>query len=109
MPLVVVFINSLLFGERYFTEGKVFMGSSIIVLIIMTVVWFLFTWIAVTVRTRLPGDMDLIRRLGITIALIGTIQALVITLFFKGYDFLHLFGYEINNPGFTGHLQYHLY
>jgi two-component system, LytTR family, sensor kinase len=100
MPLVVVFINSLLFGERYFTEGKVFIGSSLIVLIIMTIVWFLFTWIAVTVRTRLPGDMELIRRLGITIALIGTIQALVITLFFKGYDFLHLFGYEINKPRF---------
>ncbi len=100
MPLVVVLINSLLFGKRYFTEATVFIGSSLVVVIVMTIVWFLFTWIAVTVRSRLPGDKELFRRLGITIALIGTIQALVITLFFKGYDFFNLFGYEIDKPKF---------
>ena len=100
MPLVVIMINCLLFGTRYFTTPGILAGSSLIVLVVMTIVWFLFTWIAVTVRNRLPGDSALIKRLMITIGLIGTIQALVITLFFKGYDFLNLFGYEINKPRF---------
>ena len=100
MPLVIILINCLLFGTRYFTTPSILLGSSLIVLAVMTVVWFLFTWIAVTVRNRLPGDGALIKRLIITIGLISTIQAMVITLFFRGYDFLNLFGYEINKPRF---------
>ncbi len=43
MPLVVVLINSLLFGRRFFTEPMVFFGSGLIVLVVMTATWFLFT------------------------------------------------------------------
>ncbi len=100
MPLVVALINSLLFGGRYFTEPKLLLLSSLVVAGVMTLAWFLFTWVAVTVRNRLPKDEDLIKRLIITIVVIGTIQALVIALFFKGYDYLHLFGYELNKRRF---------
>ena len=96
MPLVVVLINSLLFGRRFFTEPKVFFGSGLIVLVVMTATWFLFTWIAVTVRNRFPSGNNLIRRMGITVLFIATIQALVMTLFFQGYSQFNLFGYEIN-------------
>jgi sensor histidine kinase YesM len=96
MPFVVILINSLLFGRRYFTEPKLFFLSGLIVLVIMTITWFGFTWIAVTVRSRFPSNKQLIKRLTVTIALIATIQAIVMTLFFRGYSHFNLFGYELN-------------
>lgn len=96
MPFVVVVINTLLFGKRFFTEAKVFVVSGFIVLLVMTIVWFGFTWMAVTIRNRLPSNKDLISRIGITIALIATVQVLVMTLFFKGYDYFNVFGYTFN-------------
>jgi len=96
MPPVVILLNSLLFGKRFFTEPGVFIGSGLIVLLIMTFAWFVFTWIAVTVRNRLPANRNLIKRLGITILLIGIIQSLVITLLFRGYSHFNLFDYTLN-------------
>jgi len=98
LPLIVILINSLLFGKRFFTEARIFFLSGLIVLVIMTITWFIFTWIAVVVRERLPSNKELIKRLGITISLIAIIQALVMTIFFRGYDHFNLFGYEINEP-----------
>jgi len=96
MPLVVMLINVLLFGRRFFTEPKILIGSGGIVLGVMTGAWFLFTWIAVTVRNRFPANDNQVKRLAITVLFISTIQALVMTLFFQGYNQFNLFGYEIN-------------
>ena len=96
MPLVVVMINLLLFGKKFFTEPAILIGSGLIVLVVMTCAWFLFTWIAVTVRNRFPSSQDEVKRLFITVAFIATIQALLITLFFQGYNQFNLFGYQIN-------------
>lgn len=100
MPLIVLLINSFLFGRRYFTEPSVFFLSGFIVLVVMTITWFVFVWIAVTVRNRLPDNRDILKRLVITIALISTIQVLVMFLFFQGYHQLNLFGYELNKTRF---------
>lgn len=96
MPFIVVLINVLLFGLRFFTDPKILFGSGLIVLGVMTGAWFLFTWIAVTVRNRFPSSADQVKRLGITVLFIATIQALIMTLFFQGYNQFSLFGYEIN-------------
>jgi two-component system, LytTR family, sensor kinase len=96
MPLIVILINSLLFGKRFFTEPRVLVLSGLIVLVIMSIAWFVYTWIAVTLRTRFPSGTSLIKRLAITILLIGIIQALLMTLFFQGYSHFSLFGYELN-------------
>lgn len=96
LPLIVVFINVLLFNERFFLEPRLLFGSGLLVLIIMAAAWFGFTWIAVTVRNRLPQASQRLQRLGVTIVLIAIVQALVITFFFRGYSYLRLFGYELN-------------
>lgn len=95
-PLIVVFINVLLFDERFFLEPFLLFGSGLLVLSIMTAAWFGFTWIAVTVRNRLPQSRQRLQRLGVTIVLIAIVQALIITFFFRGYSYLGLFGYQLN-------------
>ncbi len=96
MPFIVVLINVLLFGSRYFTETRVLAWSSLIVLAVMLTGWVCFTWIAVTIRNRFPAGTDTVRRLTVTVLFIGLIQALIMTLFFKGYGQFNLFGYEFN-------------
>jgi two-component system, LytTR family, sensor kinase len=96
MPLIVLLINYLLFDNRIFREPVLLLKSGLIILAVMLPVWFCFTWIAVTARNRLPAGKETVKRLVITVSMIAFIQALVMTLFFRGYSHFKLFGYELN-------------
>ncbi|MBC7902123.1 MAG: histidine kinase [Gemmatimonadaceae bacterium] len=96
MPGIVVILNSLLFGKRYFTELRLFGAASLMTLAIMTGCWLILTWVAVTVRNRFTHDTDMMRRLGMTLFLIIIITSLTITLIFYGYDFVRFGGYQLN-------------
>lgn len=100
LPLIVLLINSFLFGSRYFKEPALFIQSGLIVLTVMSVSWFVFVWIAITVRDRFTDNKDQVKRLALTILLISTIQVLVMFLFFQGYHQFNLFGYELNETRF---------
>ena len=100
MPVVVLLINFMLFQTRYFTELKVFVFSGLIIWTVMSIIWIGFTWFAVTIRNRLPADKDLMKRIGLTILIIAIIQALVITLFFKGYDYFDILDYQLNENAY---------
>lgn len=96
MPVMVATTNLLLFGGRYFIEPEIFIFSGALVLFFMSVGWYAFLWVAVTVRNRFPSGKEIVKRLVITTLLIGTLASLVITLFFYGYSSLHLFEYEFS-------------
>jgi len=96
MPVIVLVYNSLLFGARYYTEFRVFAGASLATFFIMGSFWFLFTWIAVTLRNRFPKDNELLKRLLISIIVFILINALIVTILFRGYDYFHFLDYELN-------------
>jgi two-component system LytT family sensor kinase len=96
MPLIVVVYNTLLFGGRYFTELRIFLGSSLATLLIMSPFWFIFTWIAVTLRNRFPKDSQLMQRIVISIIVFILINAMIVTILFRGYDYFHFLDYELN-------------
>lgn len=96
MPLIVVVYSSLLFGIRYYTEGRVFVWVTLCTASIMSCFWFLFTWIAVTLRNRFPHDKDLLKRIIISIFLFIIINAFMVTILFWGFDFFHFLDYELN-------------
>lgn len=96
MPVIVLVYNSLLFGARYYTELRVFAGASLATFLIMGGFWFLFTWIAVTLRNRFPKDNELLKRIVISIIIFILINALIVTILFRGYDYFHFLDYELN-------------
>lgn len=95
-PVIVLVYNSFIFGNRYFSEGRVFVWASLCTLLILSCFWVLFTWIAVTLRNRFPNDRDLMKRMVISIFLFILINALMVTILFWGYDYFHFLNYELN-------------
>lgn len=96
VPVIVLVYNSLIFGNRYFTEGRVFGWASLCTLVIIGCFWFVFTRIAVMLRNRFPNDGDLMKRMAISIFLFILINALIVTILFWGYDYFHFLNYELN-------------
>lgn len=96
VPVIVLVYNSLIFGNRYFTEGRVFLWASLCTLLILGCFWFVFTQIAVTLRNRFPKDSELMKRMAISILLFVIINALIVTILFWGYDYFHFLNYELN-------------
>ena len=96
VPVIVLVYNSLIFGNRFFTERRVFLWASLSTFLILGSFWFVFTWIAVTLRNRFPRDNDLMKRMLISIFLFIIINALVVTILFWGYDYFHFLNYELN-------------
>ncbi|WP_295117098.1 histidine kinase [uncultured Chitinophaga sp.] len=96
LPVMLLVLNSVMFDVRYFTEWKVFVWSSLIMAVVISILWTGLTWIAVTLRDRFPLHEQLMKRLSIAIFLFIVSTALCITLIFWGYDHFHLFGYRMN-------------
>jgi sensor histidine kinase YesM len=96
VPVIVLVYNTLIFGNRFFTEGRVFVWAGLSTFLILSSFWFFFTWIAVTLRNRFPRDGDLMKRMLISIFLFIIINALIVTILFWGYDYFHFLNYELN-------------
>ena len=92
----VIFLNTLLFGKRYFTDVLIFFAASITTFIITAFSWSLHTWVAVTLRNRFIKDKDLIKRMVIGIILFILMTGITITLLFCSYDYFHFMGYEFD-------------
>ena len=96
VPVIVLVYNSLLFGNRFFTERRVFLWATLCTTLILSCFWFVFTWIAVTLRNRFPKDSELLKRMFISIFVFIIINALIVTILFWGYDYFHFLDYELN-------------
>ncbi|MEJ7738937.1 MAG: hypothetical protein WKF97_16045 [Chitinophagaceae bacterium] len=73
LPLFVLSINCLLFGQRYLREARLFVPATLITFIVLALSWQLHTRVAVTVRNRFPRDRDMIRRMFIAIMLFAIV------------------------------------
>lgn len=100
LPVLVIFIDVMLFGRRFFTELDVFTTSFLIVAAVFLPMWFVFTWIAVSLRNKFPADKDTIKRIALTIAALASIQALLNSLFFLGFDYFHICDYQLDKTNY---------
>jgi len=96
MPLIVMALNLLLFGGRYFSEWPVFVVASIVTFIVIAACWLFLTWVAVTIRDRFSDDRKIGIRMAITLFFITLITALTLTTLFYGYTRFRFLNYEVN-------------
>lgn len=92
IPFIVIGMNRLLFGSIYLSNWKVFGSGTLIAFLILSILWPVLTWVAVTVRNRFSQDKDMLKRLSFTILIIIMITWLAITVIFQLYDQLKLTG-----------------
>jgi hypothetical protein len=96
MPLIVMALNLLLFGSRYFTEWRVFLTGSVITFLVISCCWIFLTWVAITIRDRFSDDANIRVRMAVTLFFITLITALTLTILFYGYTRFSFLKYEVN-------------
>ncbi len=96
-PILVLFVNFMLFGLQYFFSARTFLLSGLLVFIGYLIGWFTCTWIAVTVRNKFPNNKEIAKRIFITVFFIVLTNMILNTIIFLGYDYFNLFGYELNH------------
>jgi hypothetical protein len=94
-PLVFL-LNWLLFGDRYITSITAFLAASVVTFVIMAGSWQMHTWVAVTLRNRLPHESQMVKRIAIAICVFLLLTGLTLTLIFWGYDYFKFLGYQLN-------------
>ena len=99
MPVFIMLVNWLFFGSVYFTDLVLFAEATILTLVILGLSWLSLTWIAVTLRNRLPKDSEIMQRMGIALSLFIIITALTLTLIYTIYS-SSLWSYEPDEIGF---------
>jgi sensor histidine kinase YesM len=107
MPLLGIFLNYLLFGQREFKDYRVFLFSYPVVLIQGFVSWWLHILVMHWLRVVFPN----IRQTSLRLTILGVSHIALISLtyivLFHTYDALHFLGYkldqrQLNNALFSG-------
>jgi sensor histidine kinase YesM len=99
LPLAVL-INYFLFGKRYFTEGKVFVLATLLTFAIFAGAFMVYGMVAISLRNRLPEDWQTPKRLTMAIALFLLMSAVLLSVLFRGYEWVGFLGYEFKEADF---------
>lgn len=91
-----ILLNFLLFGRRYYLERNVFIGATVVTLLIMSLSWKAHMWVSLTLTNRFPRDKDIIKRVSIAIFLFTLMSGVTLTILFWGYDYFRFLNYEID-------------
>ncbi len=94
-PATVAF-NSLLFGEKYYTQASIFFPATLLTFLLLALSWQLHTIVALILKSRLPEEHQTNKRITLAILMFLLMTSLNITLIFYGYDYIHFLGYNLN-------------
>lgn len=100
LPMAVL-TNYFLFGDRYFTEGKVFAWATLVTFILLCFAFFIYGLVAISLRNRFPNDHELFKRLTICITIFILMTGVYLSVVCRGYDLFHFLGYEYNETNFS--------
>ena len=95
-PVYTLVFNWLQFGDRYFSEWKVFLIATAIVLGACFIVFRLVNILADIVRRRYMHFNDMPKRMALIVTLAFIAGGAAATVVFYGYDYIHFMGYELN-------------
>jgi len=98
---VTIVMNLFLFGNRYFSEWRVFLGATIVTFIIHAISWQFHTLVAVILRNRFPEDKQMFTRIPLAIGVFILMTSLCTTILFFGYDYTGFLGYRFNETYYT--------
>ena len=96
LPPVIVVINYLIFGNRYFTDTTLIVWASFISLTAGLLSWMVQIIVAIRLQKKYPGYHQTIRRLFCSVLLYFIITTATISLVFWLYDQVPYFHYTLN-------------
>jgi two-component system, LytTR family, sensor kinase len=100
LPFSII-VNSIIFGSRYFSNGKMFLCATVITFLAASVDFMLCGFIAVSFKKRFPYESQLLLRLSFMIFTFLLISGLFLYSLFRGYELVSFFNYHFNENGFA--------
>jgi sensor histidine kinase YesM len=99
LPLTLA-LNSIIFGARYFTEGTIFIPSTILTALIFSIDFIICGAIALLLKRRMPDEDQTSKRLFFMIVCFIALSGIFLLTAFHGYEVFRSFNYSFNEKGF---------
>ncbi|GAA4732196.1 sensor histidine kinase [Flavisolibacter ginsenosidimutans] len=93
-------LNSIIFGSRYFTDGTIFLPTTLISAFVFTLDFTACGGIALLLRRRMPHEEQTSRRLFLMIFCFVDLSGVFLLTLFHGYEIFPSFNYTFNEKGF---------
>jgi sensor histidine kinase YesM len=101
MVPMAVLLNYFLYGNRYFQNGGMFLGVTLVTFLLLALAFLTYGLVAISLRSRFPEDEQVFKRLGICISIFFLMSAVYMSLILIVYDSVHFFGYQYSENDFT--------
>lgn len=99
LPITLV-INWVIFGSRYFSDGRIFLFATLLTAAGFCINFILCGWVAILMKKRFPAENQVGKRLTLMIVSFILFTGLFLFSFFKGYEWFPFLGYRFNEAGF---------
>ncbi len=98
---VTMLINYLLFGEDYVTSFGIFWQATLVTGAFFCLGYVFFGMVAISLRSRFPGEKDALRRISISIFLFVLMSGVYISLLLRAFDMFGFLGYHFDETDFA--------
>lgn len=94
-------LNYFIYGNAYFSSAGQFMITTMVTFVYLGLGFLTYGFVAISLRNRFPEDHQLVKRLGICLAIFFLMSAMYISFLLLAYDYIHFYGYEYLENDFT--------
>lgn len=100
LPMTLIF-NHFLFGPRYFESLGNFALATSVTFVLLCLAFISYGLISILLRSRFPGEEQLMMRLGLSIVIFVLMTGVYLSLVCKGYDLVNFLNYDYHEKDFT--------
>ena len=93
-------LNSAIFGNRYFTNGSIFIIATLLTAAIFSIYFISCSNIAMVLKRRIPDEIQSSKRLFILICSIIALSGIFLMILFRSYELFPSFNYAFYDQGF---------
>ncbi|HEY1112414.1 MAG TPA: histidine kinase [Chitinophagaceae bacterium] len=98
-PLMLI-MNSIMFGNRYFSEWEVFFPATLVTFSFLASSFMVYGLVAVLLRNRLPMESQMTRRLAICITIFIFMSAVLVSIVLRLYELFGFLDYTFEESHF---------
>jgi two-component system, LytTR family, sensor kinase len=98
-PLMLI-MNGIMFGERYFSEWGVFIPATLVTFAFLGTAFIVYGFVAILLRNRLPLESQLTKRLAICITVFIFMSAVLVSIVLRLYELFGFLGYTFEESDF---------
>ena len=100
MFILTLIINYTIF-ENYFSDPSIFFWGTLVTFAVLIPVFFTYGLVAISLRSRFPGDSETIIRITICICIFLLLSAVIVALILIGYEGTGFLNYKFSEADYS--------